>query len=152
MKNRFLNFYSHSQICSWMYVSMKQRYHKTTQNNKIATQLNTRLGRYYWSSHFFGPGSLHAPPVVADESKAGHCFHLLFGPSVLACATRGGGQSEAGHCFHQLFFLFLLLLFFFFSAFYFSPTSGNLPCVKICFPQYFGINRRYMQKKNIFFR
>ena len=22
----------------------------------------------------------------------------------------------------------------FFSAFYFSPTSGNLPCVKMCFP------------------
>ena len=22
---------------------------------------------------------------------------------------------------------------------------GNLPCAKICFPQYFGITRRYMQ-------
>ena len=43
-------------------------------------------------------------------------------------------------------------LSFSFSAFYFSPTSGNLPCVKICFPQYCGITRRYMQKKNIFFR
>ena len=30
-------------------------------------------------------------------------------------------------------------LFSFFSAFYCSPTSRNLPCVKICFPQYFGI-------------
>ena len=77
-----------------------------------------------------------------------------FGPGVLACATRGGGRSEAGHCFHLLFSSFFLFLFsfFFFSAFYFSPTSGNLPCVKICFPQYFGITRRYMQKKNIFFR
>ena len=27
------------------------------------------------------------------------------------------------------------------------PTSGNIPCVKICFPQYFGITRRYI--KNI---
>ena len=73
------------------------------------------------------------------------------GPGVLACATRGGGRSAAGHCFHLLFFFF----FFFFSssfsyAFCFSPTLGNLPCVKICFPQYFGITRRYMQKKNIF--
>ena len=28
-------------------------------------------------------------------------------------------------------------------------ASGNLPCVKICFPQYFGITRRYMQNKNL---
>ena len=35
-------------------------------------------------------------------------------------------------------------------AFCFSPTSGNLPCMKICFPQYFGITRRYMQKKYFF--
>ena len=41
-------------------------------------------------------------------------------------------------------------LSFSFYAFCFSPTSGNLPCVKICFPQYFGITRRYMQKKYIF--
>ena len=34
----------------------------------------------------------------------------------------------------------------FFSAFYFSPTSENFPCVKICFPQYFGITRRNMQR------
>ena len=71
-------------------------------------------------------------------------FSLSFGPGVLACATRGGGRSEAGHCFHLLSFFFL---FSFFYAFCFSPTSGNLPCVKICFPQYFGITRRYMQKK-----
>ena len=42
---------------------------------------------------------------------------------------------------------FFFFSFFFFSAFYFSPTSGNLPCVKICFPQYFCITRRYVQKK-----
>ena len=42
-------------------------------------------------------------------------------------------------------FFFFFLFSFFFSAFYFAPTSGNLPCVKICFPQYFGITRRYMQ-------
>ena len=70
---------------------------------------------------------------------------------MLACATRGGGRSEAGHCFHLLFSSFFFFFFFFFSAFYFSPTSGNLPCVKICFPQYFGITRRYMQKKLVNF-
>ena len=68
------------------------------------------------------------------------------GPDVLACATRGGGRSEAGHCFHLLFFSF-----FFSYAFCFSATSRKLPCVKICFPQYFGITRRYMQKKNNIF-
>ena len=45
---------------------------------------------------------------------------------------------------------FSLFSFFFFSVFCFWPTSGNLPCVKICVPQYFGITRRYMQNK-IFF-
>ena len=68
---------------------------------------------------------------------------------MLACATLGGGRSEAGHCFH-LFFSSLFFFFFFCYAFCFSPTSGNLPCVKICSPQYFGITRRYMQKKKIF--
>ena len=47
------------------------------------------------------------------------------------------------------FSLSFFLSFFFSYAFCFSPTSGNLPCVKICFPQYFVITRRYMQK-NIF--
>ena len=58
------------------------------------------------------------------------------GPGMLAC--------EAGHCFHLLFSFFFL---FFFLRLLLSSTSGNLPCVKICFPQYFGITRRYMQKK-----
>ena len=26
----------------------------------------------------FGPGGLRAPPVVADGTEAGHCFHILF--------------------------------------------------------------------------
>ena len=71
---------------------------------------------------------LRAPPVVADEAK----LAIVFSPT---------------------FFFFFLFLFLssFFSAFYFSPTSGNLPCVEICFPQYFGITRRYMQKKKYFF-
>ena len=37
--------------------------------------------------------------------------------------------------------------FLFFSVFCFSPTSVNLPCAKICFPQYFGISRRNTKKK-----
>ena len=39
----------------------------------------------------------------------------------------------------------------FLSVFCFWPTSGNLPCVKICFPQYLFITRRYMQRKYSFF-
>ena len=42
---------------------------------------------------------------------------------------------------------FLFSLFFSLSVFCFSPTSEKLPCVKNRFPQYFGITRRYMQKK-----
>ena len=31
----------------------------------------------------FGLGGLRVPPVVADRSETGHCFHLLsFGPGV----------------------------------------------------------------------
>ena len=59
----------------------------------------------------------------------------------LACAMRA---CLLGHCYYHssVFFFF----FFFLSVFCSWPTSGNLPCLKICFPQYFGITRR-----NIFF-
>ena len=43
--------------------------------------------------------------------------------------------------FSPTFFFFLFLSFSSFYVFWSSPTSGNLPCVKICFPQYFGITR-----------
>ena len=62
---------------------------------------------------------LRAPHVVADQAKLALVFP---------------------------YFLFSFFSFFFY-AFCFSSTSRNLPCVKICFPQYFGITRRYMQKK-----
>ena len=68
-------------------------------------------------------------------------FLKIFGPGGFVCATRGGVCN--GHCYYQLS---LSLSFFpFSSVFYFWPTSGKLPRLKICFPQYFGINRRYMQ-------
>ena len=54
--------------------------------------------------------------------------------------------------FFLFFFLYFSFFLFFFSSFYsfcFSPTSGNLPCVNICLPQYFGITKRYMQKKKL---
>ena len=31
--------------------------------------------------NYVGPGGLHTPPLVADESEAGHCFLQLFPPS-----------------------------------------------------------------------
>ena len=37
---------------------------------------------------------------------------------------------------------------FFFYAFCFSPTSWKILCLKICFPQYFGITRRNIYTKN----
>ena len=42
--------------------------------------------------------------------------------------------------------LFSPTFFSFFYPFYFWTNSGKCPCLKICFPQYFGITRR-----NIFF-
>ena len=55
-------------------------------------------------------------------------------------------QCVVFHCFyHHSVFLFSFL-----SVFCFWPTSGNLPCAKICFPQYFSITRRYMPKKGNF--
>ena len=59
----------------------------------------------------------------------------LRAPWVLACAMRSLDIVITN--FRSLFF----------SVFCFWPTSGNLPCAKICFPQYFGITKRYMQKK-----
>ena len=57
-------------------------------------------------------------------------------------------QCVAGLCYyHRMVRLSSSSL----SVFCFWPTSGNLPCAKICFPQYFGITRRYMPKMKIFF-
>ena len=41
-----------------------------------------------------GPGCLRAPPVVADGSEAGHCFHLLFS-FFLRPAFGGGAWTNA---------------------------------------------------------
>ena len=76
---------------------------------------------------FLVQACLRAPHVVADEAKLAIVFTYFF-------------------------LSFFFLSFSFSYAFCFSPTSGNLPCVKICFPQYFGITRRYMQNKYIFWR
>ena len=56
-------------------------------------------------------------------------------------------QCVAGHRYYHRSVSLSFFLFSLSSVFCFWPTSGNLPCVKICFPQYFGITRRYMQKK-----
>ena len=64
-----------------IFILYKQINSKWSWKFKFHTVLN------FWQFSYF-PGSLHAPPVVADESKAGHCFH---------------------HCFFSSFFLHLLL-------------------------------------------
>ena len=69
---------------------------------------------------FLAQAALRAPPEVALQCVAGHRYYQL-----------------------SLF----LYLFFFFSppSFAFEPLWGKLPRLKISFPQYFGITRRYMQ-------
>ena len=66
---------------------------------------------------------------------------LVSGVLVQACLRAWWRTKRSWPLFSPTFF-FSSSFSSFFSAFYFSPTSGNLPCVKICFPQYFGITRR----------
>ena len=35
------------------------------------------------SCHYFGPGGLHAPPMVAEGSEGGHCFSSNFSMDIL---------------------------------------------------------------------
>ena len=63
--------------------------------------IDLRWGREFWSRR----ACLRAPPVVADEAKLAIVFTYIF--------------------------LLFSFLFFFSYAFCVSPTSGNLPCVKI---------------------
>ena len=42
----------------------------------------------------FGPEGLRAPPVVADESKAGHCFHSICLFFFLLLFTHFGNTQE----------------------------------------------------------
>ena len=68
---------------------------------------------------------------------------LIFGP-FFSFLRPVFDHGRLGHPQSPEFFSFF---FFSLSVFCFWPTSGKLPCVKICFPQYFAITRRYMQKK-----
>ena len=67
----------------------------------------------------------------------------LFSPTLwskrLACATRGGWCKRSWPLFSPHFSAS-------FYVFYFSPTLGKLPWLKICFPQYFDIARRNIKK------
>ena len=89
---------------------------------------------------------LRAPHVVADKAKLSIVFtyfFLLFW-SRRACVRHTWWRTKRSWPLFSptFFFFFFFLSFSFFSAFYFSPTSEKLPCVKISFPQYFGITRR----------
>ena len=80
------------------------------------------------------------------------CDHLPIFWSRRACVRHPWWRTKRSWPLFSptFFFFFLLFSSSFFSTFYFSPTSGNLPRVKICFPQYFDIPRRHMQKKILF--
>ena len=82
--------------------------------------------------------------MVADEAKLAIIFTYFF--LVQACLhALPVVADEAKLAISSSSFFFS-----FFYAFFFSPTSGKLPCVKIGFPHYFGITRRNIYKK-IFF-
>ena len=51
-------------------------------------------------------------------------------------------QCVVGHCYYHNSVSLSFL-----SVFCFWPTSGKLPRLKICFPHYFGLTRRYICKK-----
>ena len=92
-------------------------------------------------------GGARKPPGTKCEDK------MVYWPRQLACATWGG------HCYYQLllnlsFFSLFFSFFLFFSSsrsISFDPLQGKLPRLKICFPQYFGITRRCLQKKCDFY-
>ena len=81
------------------------------------------------------------PPVVADRSEAGHCFHLLFsfGPGGLRAPPVVADRSEAGHCFHLLFFFFFFFLFLRILLF---THFGETPVAEILFPPIFWHNKK----------
>ena len=74
----------------------------------------------------------------------------FFGPGGFACATRGG----VCNAYLAIVITIAQSLFFFLfpPVFCFLPTSGKLPRLRICFPQYFGITRRYMHSFFLFAR
>ena len=104
----------------------------------------------------FGPCGLRAPCVLAYAMCSSAivitiihsflaqaaCVRHAYRPRRLACAM----------CSLAIVITIIhsFSLFFSPSVFCFWPTLGNLPSAKICFPQYFGITRRDVQKK-IFF-
>ena len=73
---------------------------------------------------------------TSDWWAACSCF--LQGPRLV-----WHSQCVAGHRYYQLSVFLSFSLFYVFCCW---PTSGKLPRLKICFPQYFGITRRYIQK------
>ena len=99
---------------------------------------------------FVGPGGLRAPCVLACAMRSLAIIITYFRSLFLVQACLRAPHVVADEAKLAIVFTYFFSSPSSFSAFYFSPTSGNLPCVKICFPQYFGITRRYMQKK-IFF-
>ena len=94
---------------------------------------------------FLAQAALRAPPEVAFAMRS---WPLLLPSFSLSSIVNHPWwrMKRSWPLFSPTFFSF-----FFFYAFCFSPTSGKLPRLKICFPQYFGITRRYMQKIIIYF-
>ena len=89
--------------------------------------------------------------LIPNNNMSNCFFWVIFWNFGRSCSivsnTRWHLQCVAGHCYYQLSLFFL----FSFSVFCFWPTSGKLPRLKICFPQYFGITRRYLQNKYCFY-
>ena len=69
---------------------------------------------------------------------------FFFGPGGLRAPPVVADEAKLAIVFTYIFSSFFL------SSFFFSLTSGKLPCMKICFPQYFGITRRNIFKHSFF--
>ena len=136
-----------SQDCG--YRSKDHSFDQNIQNHFLA---DPRTGTVYCFIH-----------KVAIMSVLPNCIQLYWSRR-LACTTRGGRRKQSWPLFwprrlacamRSLAIVITIVQSLFLSlssVFCFLPTSGNLPCAKICFPQYFGITRRYMQNKYIFLR
>ena len=108
----------------------------------------------------FGPGGFCVPPVVADESEAGHWFHLLFsfGPvglralPVVFHLLAFYGHGSVTEFFNKINSEFIISFFIFFICMYkvflhqYSPEGDIFPPTPLEGMYFFLFKKFFLQK------
>ena len=138
-------------LCSNMMLRGQKCIHISDYHITMSNQYNPSQVGYIVPDNFYDNlPSLHINSLHLQPSQQTGLLSPDEMPIPQAACVRHACLGAPCVAWPLLLPLFSLSLFLsFFSVFCFWPTSGKLPCVKICFPQYFCITRRYMQK-NIF--